>query len=78
LNALDQFGDFFGRLCGFFRQLPDFIGYNCEAESVFAGARRFNGSVQREQVGLLGEIVDNFNDLTDVICALAERVDDLA
>jgi len=37
---------------------------------------RFDGGVQGEQVGLFRRFVDHFNDLADVIGAMAENIDD--
>jgi hypothetical protein len=44
---------------------------------VFAGAGRFNGGVEREEVGLLGKIIDDLNDLSDFVGAMAEDVDNI-
>ena len=44
-------------------------------ETVLAGARRFNRGVQGKEVGLFGEIIDNFHDLADVIRAAAKSSD---
>src|SRR5207302_11168118 len=59
-----------------FSQLSDFVGHHRESQPVFAGASRFNGRVQSEQVGLLGKVVNDFDDLADVVCPLPENVDD--
>src|SRR6185503_881685 len=77
LNALDQLGNFLGGLRRLLRQLADFIGNHGKAQAVFAGAGRFNGSVQCQQVGLFGQIVDYFDNLAVVVGALPERSDDL-
>ena len=77
LDALNQVGDFLGGLRGFFRQLADFVGDDGEAEAVFTGARGFDGGVQSQQVGLFGKVVNDFDDLADVVGAMAEDVDDL-
>ena len=78
LNALNQFGNFLGGLRGLFGQLADFVGDDRKAQAVLAGAGGFDGGVQGQQVGLLGEIVDDLDDLADIVGALAERADDLA
>ena len=39
-------------------------------------ARGFDGGVEGEQVGLFGDVVDHFDDLADVIGAMAENIDD--
>ena len=78
LNALNQLGNFLGGLRGFFRQLADFVGHDGKAQTVFSGASRFDGGVQGEQVGLLREIVDDFDDFADIVGTLAKDVDDLS
>ena len=45
---------------------------------MLAGARRFNGGVERQQVGLFGQIVDDLDDLADVVGTPAQSGDDLA
>jgi len=48
LNALDQFSDFLGGLRRFFSQLANFVRNYGEPETVFTGARSFDGGVQRK------------------------------
>jgi len=76
LNALDEVGDFLGGLRGLFRELANFIGDHREPETVLPGARGFDGGVEGEQVGLFGQVVNDFNNFSDVIGAVAEDVDD--
>jgi hypothetical protein len=44
---------------------------------VLAGAGRLNGRIQRQQVGLLGDLVDRLHDRADVARRLAQRLDHL-
>src|SRR5208337_720287 len=76
LDALDEVGDFLGGLGGLFGELADFVRDDSETETVLTGARGFDGGVEGEQVGLLGEVINDFNDLADVIGAMAENIDD--
>src|SRR5258708_34870805 len=76
LDALNQIGDFLGGMRGLFGQLADFVGYDRKPEAMFAGACRFDGGVQSEQVGLFGEVINDFDDLADVVGAMAENIDD--
>ena len=69
LNAADQLADFLGGGCGFFGELADLVGDYGKAEAVFTGAGGFDGGVERQQVGLLGDIVDDLDDLADVVDA---------
>src|ERR1700683_2335184 len=76
LNSLDEFGNFFGGLGGFFGQLADFLGDHGKAQAMLAGASGLNGGVERQEVGLFGEVVDYFDDLANVVGAAAEGADD--
>ncbi len=78
LNAGDQFGNFLGGLRGFFGEFADFVGNHGETEAVFASAGRFDGGVEREQVGLFREVVDNFDNAADIVGAVSEDVDDFS
>ncbi len=42
---------------------------------MLAGPGSFDGGIQCQQVGLLGEIVDHFDDLADFIGAPSEDID---
>ncbi len=55
-------------------EVAHFGGDHREAAALFAGTRRFDGCVQRQQVGLEGDLVDDADDVGD----LAARVVDLA
>src|SRR5882672_9752899 len=76
LNALDEVGDFLGGLRGLFSELADFVGNHREPETVLAGAGSLDGGVEGEQVGLFGQVIDDFDDFPNVIGAMAEDVDD--
>src|SRR5690348_16316311 len=78
LNALNELGDFFRGLRRLLRQFADFVSDNGKSQAVFARARRFDRGIEREQVGLFGQIVDDFDDLADIIGPLAKYVDDFA
>ena len=75
LNALDQVGDFLGGLRRFLGELAHFFGNHRETESVLAGARGFDRRVERQQVGLFGQVVDHLDDLADVVGAMAQNFD---
>jgi len=51
----------------FFRQLADLIRNYGKSQPVLAGAGRFDGGVQRQKVGLLRQVVDDFNNFPDVV-----------
>ncbi len=56
-------------------QVAHLVGDHREAASGLAGARGFDGGVEGEQVGLLGDALDHFEDLADVHRAAVEGLD---
>ena len=75
LDRFDLLADVFGgprRLLG---QLLDLIGHHREALARLARPRRFNGRVERQQLGLLGDRGDYFDDVADLGAALAQLGD---
>ena len=75
LDGLDLAADVlrgFGRLLG---QFLDFVGYYRKPLAGFAGTRRLDGGVQRQQIGLLGDRSDDFDHLPDLGAALAQLAD---
>ena len=70
-------GDFLGRLGGLVREVLDFGGYDGEALAGFPGPRRLDRGVQRQKVGLAGDIVDQADDLTDLLGGIGQAGDDL-
>ncbi|MNL41222.1 hypothetical protein D3C87_1636210 [compost metagenome] len=65
-RLVDEALDFAGRLGRALRQFTHFLRHDCEALAGFAGARRLDGGVQRQEVGLEGDVVDHLDDLLDL------------
>ena len=63
LNVGDLLGNLLGRLGGLARQRFDFGGDHRESSSGFTGAGGFDGGVQRQQIGLGRDGVDQADDL---------------
>ncbi|MNV09756.1 hypothetical protein D3C71_1002600 [compost metagenome] len=59
LQAGDQGLDFGRGAGGALRQRAHFFGHHGKAATHFPGTRRFNGGVQRQQVGLIGNRADH-------------------
>ena len=70
LNRFDFAADVLGGFRGLFGQLLHFVGDHCETLSGLAGARGFDGGVEREQIGLLRDGGDDFDDLPDFGAAI--------
>ncbi|MNM99903.1 hypothetical protein D3C81_1124780 [compost metagenome] len=69
--------DVTGRTLGLARQRPDFIGHHGKATPGFPGPRRFDGGVECQQVGLLGNTVDHRQHHLDLLALLGQAFDDL-
>ena len=52
------------------RLLANLAGHHGKAESVLAGPRRLDSSVEREQVGLIGDVVDRVHYIADALAKL--------
>ncbi len=59
----DQLLDFLGGLGRTLRQFAHLLSNDCEALASFASACRLDACVQRQQVGLEGDLVDDHNDI---------------
>ena len=65
LHAGDLRADLVGRLGGLGGQRLDLLGDHREALAGLAGARRLDGGVERQQVGLLGDRGDQLDHVAD-------------
>jgi hypothetical protein len=63
LDSFDQRGYLVGGLRDAFRQTSHLVGHNCEASPLLASARRLDGRIQRQQVGLGRYVVDHGDNL---------------
>jgi len=76
LDALDQVGDFPSWTASIFsRQLADLIrNYGKSQPRARRRGARFDGGVQRQKVGLLRQVVDDFNNFSRcVVGAVAQK-----
>ena len=62
----DQLLDLAGRVGGALRQRPDFLRDDGKTTAAFAGTRRLDAGIQRQKVGLEGDLVDDADDLADL------------
>ena len=65
--------DLLGRFRRTLRQRAHFGGDDGEAAARLAGARRLDARVEREQIGLEGDLVDDADDLADLLRRLGDR-----
>lgn len=62
LELGDQVMDLGGGLRGALGQLANLIGHDSETPAHVAGARCFDGGIQCQQIGLIGDAFDHVND----------------
>src|SRR3990167_3125965 len=77
LNRLHQRRDLARSICGALRQSLHLFRNHGEAASRFTGACRLNGSIQGQNVGLLGNVRDQFGNFTNLLRRLAQAFDAL-
>nr|WP_245538447.1 hypothetical protein [Thauera phenylacetica] len=65
-------GDHRGRRFDLFRELAHLVGDDREAAPRFAGPSGFDGRIEREQIGLVGDVVDQLPDVANLHRALAQ------
>ena len=77
LNAGDLLADLVGRLRGLLGERLHLGGHDRKAAAGLAGARRLDGGVERQQVGLLGDGVDQLDHVADAGGGLRQFADAL-
>ena len=75
LDALHEAGDLLRRLGHALGERANLVGDLGEATPVFAAHRRLDRRVEREQVRLVGDVLDEADDLADLLRALAQPLD---
>ncbi len=76
-HAGDHGGDLPRGARGALGQPADLIGHHAEGAPVLAGLRGDDGGVERQQLRLVGDLLDDVDDAADLRGAHAERVDEL-
>ena len=77
LNLVDHFLNAARTLLADFREIADFVGNHGESLAVFPGAGGFDGGVQGQQVGLVGDPGHGMHDLTDLFGLALQFADHL-
>ena len=72
LQLLNITFHFFGGLLGAIGQRAYLIGHNGETAAMLTRAGRLNGRIQRQQVGLLRDVLDQRHHITDLIDRLVQ------
>ncbi len=74
-RALDRFDlacNLLGRLCGLHGERFDFRCYHSKAAAGLARARRLDGGIKRQQIGLSRDTADQTHDLIDLLDCIRE------
>ncbi len=66
LDLLDQAGDFLGRCSSALGQIAHLIGNDGKALALRPGTGSLDGSVERQQIGLRGNVTDGFDNDADL------------
>ncbi len=69
-RSLDEAGRVLGRLGGPHGQVSHLVGHDGKARARFAGSGGFDGGVERQEVGLEGDLVDGLDDLGGLVAGL--------
>src|SRR6185312_12548789 len=77
LNAGYLLADLAGGLRRLFRERLHFRGHDRKTAAGLAGTRRLDGGVERQQIGLAGDGVDQFDDVADASGRLRQFADAL-
>ena len=75
LDSGDLLADLAGRLRGLLGQRLHFGSDHRKTAAGFAGARRLDGGIQRQQIGLAGDGVDQLDHVADARCRLRQLAD---
>src|ERR1035437_24650 len=75
LDAADLLADLAGRLRGLLGQRLHFRRHDRETAAGLAGTRRLDRGVQRQQVGLSRDGIDQFNDIADAASRIGDVVE---
>ena len=74
-DGVDQGGNLAGGLAGAFGQLADLIGHHGKTASLLAGTRSLDRCVQRQQIGLVGNVVDQLHEAADIARVFGQGID---
>ena len=72
LYKADLESDVLSRRCGLAGEFLDLVGHDGESTTGFTGAGGFDGRVERQEVCLLGDLVDEFHDFADLTSGFVE------
>ena len=78
MDGAHQNFDLLGRIGRALGQSLHLIGHDGKAAARFTGHGRLDRGVQRQNIGLFGDIVDQFDDVADFLGTLAEALDAFA
>ncbi|MNO96255.1 hypothetical protein D3C76_879190 [compost metagenome] len=72
MQVFDDLADFFHRVLGALGKVAHFVGHYGKTTPGFTGARRLDGGIECQQVGLPGDGTDHFQYRTDLLAAVGQ------
>ncbi len=75
LQLLDDAANFFGRRLGARSQCADFISHHGKSATLLARPRGFDGSIEGQQIGLIGNGADDLDNATNRLTVQGQRLD---
>ena len=75
LDRIDELADLAGRTRSALRQLAHLVGDNGKTPALLARARRLDGRIERQQIGLIRNPANHLHDPADILRAVTERAD---
>src|SRR6185369_2533414 len=75
LDGRNLLGDLLGRMRGLVGEVLHFAGHHGESLARLAGAGGFNGRIERQQVGLLGDVGDQLDNVAYFLRSLRQALD---
>ena len=71
-DLVDQLLGILHRLLGVARQLAHLVGHHRKTAPLLAGPGRLDGGVERQQVGLIGDPLDDGEDAGDLLAVVSQ------
>ncbi|MBS1210223.1 MAG: hypothetical protein H6R19_2621 [Proteobacteria bacterium] len=75
LHTLKQTADLAGRVCRAFGELANLIGNHRETTPLFSRTRSLDGRIERQQIGLLGNLADHVGHHRNAVAIFTQGLD---
>ena len=75
LDGLDHISHLAGGLHGLLREFAHLVGHHREAPAALAGTGRLDGRIERQEIGLAGDLLDAGGDRSDLLRLLRQTTE---